>query len=417
MNTREVEQRFLASVLCSPDFFEKNMDFVASQLDENHFEFDEFRILYGAMKKLYADSKDLDVIELLRACKFNSKSEELVKHLLAEGISWITGKSQTVSAAKEIIARFIDRQILKAADELHKVASSPTDDYRGKADYVELIVDAANMIEEMEIGTQKRGIAHFVDQIDGIVTENASRGTFGIKSGFPWIDSFTKGLCRGHIWGIGGYTGSGKTSFVLQTMLNVLNTGARVSYFSLEMNPIDIVLRLYSMQCGIATKILEMGREKRPLALEKLKQLNLKIHDGFTRSVEAIETLARADKRSTGLDVLIVDFVQNLYPDKDIFESQKQAAVKLQHLAKKLDCTVIMVSQLSNESAKNANSKMIGFKGAGELGAVVDLAVIISREGQDFTADIKKSRFGKLGKFTYFQNIDTGAISCNSEIE
>jgi len=68
-------------------------------------------------------------------------------------------------------------------------------------------------------------------------------------------------------------------------------------------------------------------------------------------------------------------------------------------MAKDLDICVVAMSQVSNETAKG-ESKIIGYKGAGEIAAACDLGLWLERDKEDderLTCFIRKNRHGMTG--------------------
>jgi replicative DNA helicase len=81
------------------------------------------------------------------------------------------------------------------------------------------------------------------------------------------------------------------------------------------------------------------------------------------------------------------------------------ASVKLQEATKELNCCTMLLTQVSNASQAGTAGDVYGFKGAGEIGQIADVAIKIKREKStngDFTdqfiLDVVKNRTGKSGE-------------------
>jgi len=112
---------------------------------------------------------------------------------------------------------------------------------------------------------------------------------------------------------------------------------------------------------------------------------------------------AKKEKLTKGLNVMFVDFIQNILAPGTIYERMSALAPRMQALAKELECTVVALSQLSNEAA--AGGDLLKFKGAGEISAACDLGIILERgkkrDGcltEKIEVKIKKNRWGRTGK-------------------
>ena len=71
----------------------------------------------------------------------------------------------------------------------------------------------------------------------------------------------------------------------------------------------------------------------------------------------------KKEKLVRGLDIVFIDFIQNMSAPGTIYERMSTLAPRLQGMAKELECTVIALSQLAN--ADSAGSEQLNFKGAG----------------------------------------------------
>ena len=131
-----------------------------------------------------------------------------------------------------------------------------------------------------------------------------------------------------------------------------------VSIVSLEMTQETYIRRFLSVMTGIPQSVLREGMtlpfddsDKLERAKASLGRSLLHIED--TRSTLAgIRSYAAKAKETIGLDMLIVDFIQNISAGGDEFSDARNAALELQRLAKEFSCAVIAFSQVSNEQAK-----------------------------------------------------------------
>jgi len=115
---------------------------------------------------------------------------------------------------------------------------------------------------------------------------------------------------------------------------------------------------------------------------------------------KGIEDRCKAIRTISQLDVVFVDFLQNMQGEGSIYERMSIIPVQLQKMAKELDTCVVSMSQVSNEAART-DSKVIGYKGAGEIAAACDLGLWLERDRQDkelLLCSIRKNRHGPTGK-------------------
>lgn len=85
-------------------------------------------------------------------------------------------------------------------------------------------------------------------------------GTYGIRTGWPYLDNMTQGLVGGDLVSIVGRPSVGKTWLMLYVALNAWFKQKRAGMFiSMEMNPLLIQQRLISMQGQFALNDIKTG--------------------------------------------------------------------------------------------------------------------------------------------------------------
>jgi replicative DNA helicase len=142
----------------------------------------------------------------------------------------------------------------------------------------------------------------------------------------------------------------------------------------------------------------------------------MRIYDTSYR-LQDIRRQAMAMKEVQGLDLMVVDFLQNVYVDGDEVADARSTILDLQNLAKELDCTVLALSQVSNEYAKMENAKksnFYSFKGHGAIRDAADVAVMLRRDRiqspgiMDFS--VVKHRHGEIGEIPMRFDLKTGRL-------
>lgn len=240
----------------------------------------------------------------------------------------------------------------------------------------------------------------------------------GVSTGFKKLDEIIDGLRGGHFWVFGGYTNTGKTFGALNIVANLAKNKERTVLFSLEMSRTDILSRLVgilSTQNSTKIKKGDDDRTKTNKALEIIKESEFSCYSGNNdKDIATIINTIHAECIKNKPALVIIDFVQ-LIQVKDArseYESMTTAALALQTAAQKFDVPVMVLSQVSNEAAKNDNQQVMGFKGSGGIAAAADLAIELV-SGEDSTKElleklkkgepvninwrVKKNRHGRIG--------------------
>lgn len=226
--------------------------------------------------------------------------------------------------------------------------------------------------------------------------EIANKGRLGASTGLVDLDEATKGFIPGHIWVCGAYYGQGKTYLAINFMNSLLEQGKRVMFISLEMPPEEIIQRFVALRAGLnlmetISDVDEYKRTKREIAekfiMEKIQSGDLLL-DSDSRDINStLSNIFREDMKRH-VDVVAIDYIQLLANPGKQYESISEAVQRLQGLAKKIKTTVIMLSQVSNASQKEGDGRVVdGFKGAGDIGQVANVAIRIERDRDDKTGE------------------------------
>src|SRR5262249_45257635 len=156
--------------------------------------------------------------------------------------------------------------------------------------------------------------------------------------------------------------------------------GAVVGFFSLEMSAEQLATRMISEQAEVPSAKIRKGERisadsgKVLNVSQELEHLNFYIDDTRALSIAALRTRARRLKRTHGLGLLIVDYLQLLAPSGRSRQENRVQEVSeitrgLKTLAKELDVPVIALSQLSRavEQREDKRPQLADLRESGSL--------------------------------------------------
>jgi len=278
----------------------------------------------------------------------------------------------------------------------------------------ELILLETRNLFQREITRNLDGgqISGVVDRFKQTRQQNIRNGRYGIETGLGNLDKHWITYQPGHIWVIGGWTSSGKTAISVELVARLLGQ-ASVAFFSTEMTEEQVLGRLVANLTGINYhKVMAVGGAEIDRKIEDTCQhiaINpLRIFDTI-RDVDKVGNQCRKVKMESGLDVVFIDFIQNLTKKGagGKYEMAADIALDLQALAKELRCHIVALSQIPNDEGKQ-DSGLLVYKGAGEIAAAADVGMLIKRAKNPdnmLELQIRKNRHGMLTKFYMeFQN-------------
>jgi len=223
-----------------------------------------------------------------------------------------------------------------------------------------------------------------------------------MPTGFNNLDNFLDGgFMRKEMVVLGGFTGSGKSFLAGQIFYNVAKQGYKSAYLSLEISNEMVVSRLVGQIANLKPTKVMVGmlspeeHQSKMVAVSKLAPFE----DSMIFSDE-IYKLSEVEMviKNNQLDFIVIDFLQNLITTgKDEYSSMTLASLQLQKMAKKYNCCIMVLSQLSNGAAKNGN---LEYKGSGGIAMVADLGFFIVRNNdnkEQIELQLKKNRRGISG--------------------
>jgi replicative DNA helicase len=169
--------------------------------------------------------------------------------------------------------------------------------------------------------------------------------------------------------------------------------GAKVAFFSLEMSAEQLATRLLSEVTEIPSDKIRRGEvrgEDFPRFVEasqRLHRLPLYIDDTPALSISALRTRARRLARTTGLGLIVIDYLQlltlpaNMRPESRV---QEISAITrgLKAIAKELHVPVLALSQLSRavEMREDKRPQLADLRESGTIEQDADVVMFVFRE-------------------------------------
>jgi len=321
--------------------------------------------------------------------------------------------SRDIKIAKLLKTRISNQEFYSAVRELKRVSMtikyvSNCEDFIVNAQPREIeqnIAELASQLNAVEIGfekyTSKESIKEF-DNLQEVYQEKYRRGEryLGMPTGFKELDDASDGIQDGKLYILGGTPGSGKTSFALNVVDELLKQGKRVLVFSLEMSSLEIIGKILGQRCNMNyLKILKgnLSDDQQIIVEEEKAKL-------YEQDITTYDTMFDFDKLKLSIikenlvkriDFCVIDYLQLVgsYKYKTEFERMSVFPNELKsQICRQLKIPVLALSQINNESAKNPNDAMSGFKGSGAIEAAADVGLKIMNKESREDRDIKKEQ-------------------------
>jgi replicative DNA helicase len=324
-------------------------------------------------------------------------------------------------------------------------------------DQSEDAIGVLDVTESQLLEVSEKGLTHGLEGIDKIVANSfgsidnlykQSREVTGLATDFTDLDRLTSGLQKDELIIIAARPSMGKTALAINIAQNAaINHNSIVAVFSLEMSKESLLRRMLASQAWVDQQLLQkgfLGQEehgKLQKALGELVESHIFIDDSAGISLAEMRAKARRLKQNAGgLDLVVVDYLQlmsaSLAGGKKGYENRTQevSAISrgLKALAKELHVPVLALSQLSRASERRGEDKrplLSDLRESGSIEQDADVVAFIHRESYynrtEELTDAEKAeaeiivakqrngptdtvRLNWLGKFTRFENRDTG---------
>jgi replicative DNA helicase len=264
-----------------------------------------------------------------------------------------------------------------------------------------------------ESGAPSTGFQSFGDALKGAVelaAEAYSRdgGLAGVSTGLIDLDQKLGGLHPSDLLILAGRPSMGKTALATNIAFHVARsyaweptpTGERktvnggvVAFFSLEMSAEQLAMRMLADVSGVSSDRLRKGEidasefgRVRDAAIE-ISEAPLFIDATGGLPLAKLVARARRLKRQTGLDLIVVDYLQLVTASEGGREQNRVQEVSaitqgLKALAKELAVPIIALSQLSRqvESREDKRPQLSDLRESGSIEQDADAVMFVYRE-------------------------------------
>ncbi len=313
--------------------------------------------------------------------------------------------------ARVIYDLALRRELIRLGGEIARAASGQGADDVTARDQIEAA--EAQLFELAEHGTSSTGFVPFSEAVTGALTmaEEAFHrdgGLSGVSTGLADLDKQIGGLHKSDLLILAGRPSMGKTALATNIAMNIAKhyayepqpdgtrktvRGGVVAFYSLEMSADQLATRLLADASGVSGDRLRKGEidvgefARLKEAAMEISASPLYIDDTGGLSLAKLTARARRLKRTSGLDCIIVDYLQ-LVTVGDASNAQNRVqevstiTMGLKSLAKELAVPVIALSQLSRqvESRDDKRPQLSDLRESGSIEQDADIVMFVYRE-------------------------------------
>ncbi|EAP80977.1 replicative DNA helicase [Sulfitobacter sp. NAS-14.1] len=422
----EAEQQLLGAILTNNDIYDR----VASVIGPKHF----YDPVHARIFEIAA----------ARIAKNNLASPVTLKAFMEddEGLKELGGPAYLVRLAGAAISAFAVRDYAQMIYDLavRRDLIQLGRDIAAKAAQVDVasepreqIVEAEQKLYKLaEQGQTESGFQSFLKAVtDAVNVANAAYqrdgGLSGVSTGLIDMDKKLGGLHPSDLLILAGRPSMGKTSLATNIAFNVAKAyrrgtlhdgtegavdGGVVGFYSLEMSAEQLAARILSEAAEIPSHQIRSGdmteTEFRRFvdAAKALEACPLYIDDTPALPISQLAARARRLKRTHGLDVLIIDYLQLVRgtgKGENRVNEISEITMGLKAIAKELNIPVIALSQLSRqvENREDKRPQLSDLRESGSIEQDADVVMFVFRE--EYYKEREKPGDHELDKMAIWQ--------------
>lgn len=422
----EAEQSVIGSMLMDKEAVAAALDICAA----DDFYSRQYAAVFECMGELFNEGKPIDLVTVQEKLKEKDVPPEVGSIDFVRSIVENVPTSANIKAYARIVHdKAVKRRLIRVNEEIENSCYADRDE-------VDVLLQETE--EKIFRLLQAKGASEFVpiDQVTINVMEKiqaaymSGAAVTGIPTGFLDLDSKTSGMQPSDLILIAARPSMGKTAFVLNVVEHAaVKKGLSCMIFSLEMSKEQLVNRILSMESGIDAQKMRTGSltptdfdQLLAAAVRVSGSSNLLIDDTPGISLGELRSKCRKRKLESGLDLVIIDYLQLMSGSGRSGENRQQEISEisrsLKALARELKAPVIALSQLSRacETRPDHRPMLSDLRESGAIEQDADVVMFLYRDDyynkdtehpNEAEVIIAKQRNGPIGTVTLLWKPDT----------
>ncbi|KPQ08411.1 MAG: replicative DNA helicase DnaB [Rhodobacteraceae bacterium HLUCCA12] len=400
----EAEQQLLGAILTNNDIYDR----VSSLVRAEHF----FDPVHQRIFEIAAARIQKNALASPVTLKAFMEDDAGLKELGGPAyLARLAGAAISSYAARDYAQMIYDLAVRRDLIQLGRDIAARAGQVDVDSEPREQITEAEQRLYQLgEQGVAERGFQSFLKAVtEAVNVANAAYqrdgGLAGISTGLIDLDKKLGGLHPSDLIILAGRPSMGKTSLATNIAFNIAKAhkrgirhdgtegsvnGGVVGFYSLEMSAEQLAARILSEASEVPSEQIRRGdmteAEFRRFveAAKALESCSLYIDDTPALPISQVAARARRLKRTHGLDVLMVDYLQLLKGSSRENRVQEVSEITqgLKAIAKELNIPVIALSQLSRqvESRDDKRPQLSDLRESGSIEQDADVVMFVYRD-------------------------------------
>jgi len=422
----EAEQQLLGAILTNNDIFDR----VASIVSADHFFEPVHARIFDVASSRIAKNNLASPVTLKAFMEDDTGLAELGGPAY---LARLAGSAISAFAARDYAQMIYDLAIRRELMGLGRDISAKAGKVDVESEPAEQIVEAEQRLYQLaEAGKAESGFKSFLSAVtEAVNIANAAYqrdgGMSGISTGLMDMDKKLGGLHKSDLLILAGRPSMGKTSLATNIAYNIAKAykkgllqdgtegavdGGVVGFYSLEMSADQLAARILSEASEVPSEQIRRGdmteAEFRRFveAAKELEACPLFIDDTPALPISQLAARARRLKRTHGLDVLIIDYLQLVRGtgrSENRVNEISEITMGMKAIAKELQIPVIALSQLSRqvENREDKRPQLSDLRESGSIEQDADVVMFVYRE--EYYKEREKPGDHELDKMAIWQ--------------
>lgn len=311
--------------------------------------------------------------------------------------------------ARSVVEHARRRELVRLGGEMIVAAKDPDLSSQETAEEVE-----GAIYRIMETGQAARGVVTFSEALAGALDMASAAyardgGLSGLSTVLDSLDRILGGLHPSDLLILAGRPSMGKSALAANIAFRVARRyawtpdpdapggrrttdGGVVMLYSLEMSAEQMAMRILAEAAGVAGDRMRRG-DLNPTEFARIRDAAMEIEAAPLfidatggLSLSKLAARARRQKRTTGLDLIVVDYLQLMTTqgrrDANRVEVVSEITAGLKALAKELNVPVLALSQLSRqvEQREDKRPQLSDLRESGSIEQDADVVMFVYRE-------------------------------------
>ncbi|RLC27977.1 MAG: hypothetical protein DRH37_10105 [Deltaproteobacteria bacterium] len=394
----EAEMSVLGAILLESDSFHK------LDLSADDFYIDRHKLIFSTLAELVTAGSAVDLVTVSDRLRESGRIDRVGGTVyLAELLDYTPTAANINFYADTVMKKSKFRQILTAAKATMAEVQTATD-----PDI--LISEAFAHLQSIGQSAGKKVWLSLEDQAREYEAYIQTADETRFVTGYPELDAVIRGVAPGEVMMIIGYSGTFKSAFLHNILLNAgMKTRKKSLFFSMEMPSTLVYQRTVQIALEQNTYFIESGyagkkdgsdyRERTAQELVKIGADHLITSPRPALTVEKIEHFTRLARAEHGqIGVVGIDYLGLMAADgmTGEYERVSYCAEQSKNMAKRLNLPVVILAQINRSSATTGEMETWSAKGSGAVEASADYMLGIQRNKEkEIIIKLMKNRNGE----------------------